>query len=254
MNPYLIGLVGDSDIARWPIALRPNISTNISSDRTTTHHDADNSTTSVLVSGHAGITLQEILCHVKDTITKLLQYDSSDATTNHRFVVVCGGENDIGCGVPLNTSKLAFQALLDHFHSTNLELSKRQYDATFVPPPVVHCIFLGPKLEPWLSNDAAARKSYIQMSTTFEQLCHQQRKKDVSDGVNVEYIHYVDCLTMFCECSANDQPGALYGGKAVPATIYFHSDQLHISDAAYAIWKSKVEDKISAICSKTRPT
>lgn len=251
MNPYLIGLVGDSDIARWPVSLRPNLSF----DRTGTHHDAETFTASILVSGHAGITLQEILCHVKDTITKLLQNASSDATTNHRFVVVCGGENDIGGGVPLSTSKLAFQALLDLFHPRNLKLSKRQHDATFGPPPVVHCIFLGPKLEPWLSNDAAARKAYIQMSTTFEQLCHLQRKKDVSDGVNVEYIHYVDCLTMFCgSCTTNHPPGALHSGIAMPATIYFHSDQLHLSDAAYAIWKSKIEDEISAKCSITRQT
>jgi lysophospholipase L1-like esterase len=160
------------------------------------------------------------------------------------FVVVCGGENDIGSGVPLRSSQVTFQSLLDLFYETNIELSSRSNhhhhgDTPSLYPSraAVHLIFLGPKFEPWLQNDPASRRSYVQMSITFEQLC-QQKKTD--------YIHYVDCLTMFCGNSKN-QPGALYGGTAIPESIYFHSDQLHLSEAGYAKWKSILEDQISMI-------
>jgi lysophospholipase L1-like esterase len=239
-----MGLVGDSDIARWPISLLPNITTATGTGNIGNHHNSN-----VLVSGHSGMTLNQILPHVQDTITKLLQCDSSCTNSTDKFVVVCGGENDIGSGIPLNTSKLAFQSLLDLVHTTNVELSKRSRSKQ---QHLLHLIFLGPKFEPWLRDDNATRKSYIQMSVTFEQLCHQQRKKDVSFcTLNTEYIHYMDCLTMFCGEFTRNQPGALYGGAANAEPIYFHADQLHLSEDGYAIWKSNIEDQISMILSNT---
>jgi lysophospholipase L1-like esterase len=255
MNLFLIGLVGDSDIAQWPISLLPNISPRTGTDTGTT-------SSNVLVSGHSGMTLNQLLPRVKEAIATLLQHDSSCTapTPTNKFLVVCGGENDIGCGIPLSTSKLAFQSLLDLFHYTNTvnELSKHQHNFS-LQSPIVHLIFLGPKFEPWLRHDNSARKSYVQMSITFEQLCRQQRKNDVENksvtccGSDVEYVHYIDCLTMFCGNSGgNNQIGAIYGGKAIPDTMYFHSDELHLSDLGYRIWKSKIEDKIATIRSTTR--
>lgn len=268
MHSYHIGLVGDSDIARWPISLLPNIAVSSSSSTTTNTNTSvrsasgsggSNNCSNVLVSGHSDMTLHQILPHVKDTITTLLQCDDSSCTNRtNKFIVVCAGENDIGCGIPLSTSKVAFQSLLDLFHDTNTELSQRQWGSTgttgaFIPQHVVHLLFLGPKLEPWLRNDNATRKSYLQMSLTFEKLCHQQRKKNITlNDLNVEYLHYINCLTMFCGEVSSNQPGALYGRKAIPEAVYFHSDQLHLSDEGYTVWKSKIEDKISLILSMTR--
>ena len=260
MPPYFIGLVGDSDIARWPIHLLPNVEGAVGGDddhNTTCHPNSSH----VLVSGHSGMTLQQILPYVKDMITTLLlQCDTPSqprlVKNNPLFVVVCGGENDIGGGIPLSDSKLAFQSLLDLFHETNIELPQRHRPTTAVsipqPHPDVHLLFLGPKFEPWFVNDTTTRKSYIQMSVMFEQLCQQQQKHNANtssyDLVN-NNIHYMDCLTMFC--GTTNQRGALYGGKALPDTLYFHSDQLHLSDDGYAIWKTNIEDTISAILSAT---
>ena len=251
MNPFLIGLVGDSDIARWPSPLLPNISslTNTPTDDTTS------GIPNVIVSGHPGMTLNQIVPHVQDAIVTLLQSDLPCTAPTNKFLVVCGGENDIGCGIPMCTSKLAFQSLLDLVQQTNVQqVSKRQHASSF-QPSIVHLIFLGPKLEPWLRHDSAARKSYIQMSIIFEQLCHQQRRKDIESksvqycDSDIKYIHYIDCLTMFCGNCGTNRKSALYGGKDTADTIYFHSDQLHLSNDGYEIWKSAVEDKIATILS-----
>ena len=51
---------------------------------------------------------------------------------------------------------------------------------------------------------------------------------------------------MFCGESANI-PGATLGGKAKAEPVYFSSDQLHLSEEGYRIWKRVVEERLSEL-------
>jgi lysophospholipase L1-like esterase len=238
-----IALVGDSDIARWPMQLLPFVpSTEEASDNDITNGE-------VVASGYSGATLNQVIPKVEETISKLLDsYDSTAAL----FVIVCAGENDVCSGIELSSSQQSFQQLVNLFYQTNRKIFKRNNDNY----ALLHLIFLGPKFEPWLTYDDISRKSYLQMSLTFERLCKCSNENTMilpshsDSGVDSHFIHYIDCLTMFCGTTAH-QPGAIYGGKAIPDTQFFNSDQLHLSEEGYKIWKSVVEDRISKVLQST---
>jgi lysophospholipase L1-like esterase len=175
--------------------------------------------------------------------SKQLQLSSDDQqnrTPEPVFLVVCAGENDIGSGVPLNKSNEAMESLLKIFSSvTNTTKWLR-----------VHLIFLGPKLEPWLQDDQESRKAYIQMSRSFARICKQYNaninsNSDQASTQGIRKIHYLDCLTLFCEGAS--EPGALSGGRAIPQVKYFDNDQLHLSNEGYRRWKESVEAVMRAI-------
>jgi lysophospholipase L1-like esterase len=164
----------------------------------------------VSIKGFSGATLGQIVKHAE---ASLLEHGAGLL-----FLVVCAGENDIGEGISLTKSERAFKRLLD---------------ITFNRP--TRLIFLGPKFEPWLQDDPDARKQYVRMSLAFARCC-----KDHPMSQNISFI---DCLTMFCG-ESGQQPGAVLGGKAVAEQRYFQSDQLHLSNDGYRIWKEVVEDCI----------
>jgi lysophospholipase L1-like esterase len=164
----------------------------------------------VSIKGFSGATLGQIVKHAE---ASLLEHGAGLL-----FLVVCAGENDIGEGISLTKSERAFKRLLD---------------ITFNRP--TRLIFLGPKFEPWLQDDPDERKQYVRMSLAFARCC-----KDHPMSQNISFI---DCLTMFCG-ESGQQPGAVLGGKAVAEQRYFQSDQLHLSNDGYRIWKEVVEDCI----------
>ena len=160
--------------------------------------------------------------------------DQQSRTPEPVFLVVCAGENDISSGVPLNKSHEAMESLLKIVSSVGNTTKWLR----------VHLIILGPKLEPWLQDDPESRKAYIQMSRSFARICQQYNSNRNSDSdqasaYGIGKIHYLDCLTLFCE-GANE-PGALFGGRAIPQVKYFDDDQLHLSKAGYRLWKHSVE-------------
>ena len=164
--------------------------------------------------------------------------DQQKQTPEPVFLVVCAGENDIGSGVSLNKSNEALESILKTISSV----------ANTTKWLRVHLIFLGPKLEPWLQDDSESRKAYIQMSRSFARLCKQydddNNNSDQASTCGIGKIHYLDCLTLFCK-GANE-PGALFGGRAIPQVEYFDDDQLHLSNEGYRLWKKSVE---AAMCS-----
>jgi len=163
-------------------------------------------------------------------LSKTSQKDACNNSRQSIILVVCAGENDIGSGIPLFESERSFRLLLE---------------AVLASPGGVisHLIFLGPKIEPWLKDDPDSRKRYIQMSRAFHRQCaNAASSNNNSDTCRAIRISYIDCLTMFCDDASADQPGALFGGKAAADPIFFSSDQLHLSEKGYVIWKREVEN------------
>ena len=198
-------LVGDSDIARWPQELLPQLR-------------ADVPPATVMMSGHNGATLQDIIPHIETAI------ESLDSPAQSIILVVCAGENDIGNGIALDDTLSSFQQMLQTFfahHSSS---------------PSKRLIFLGPKIEPWLEDDSLSRKQYIKLSRALQRACSKHERSND--------IKFVDCLTMFCGETAQ-LPGATLGGKAKAQPEYFCDDQLHLSIEGYKVWKQAVESLLS---------
>jgi lysophospholipase L1-like esterase len=171
----------------------------------------------ISIKGYNGATLDQIVKHAEASVL--------ENGAGLLFLVACAGENDIGEGISLAKSERAFERLLE---------------ITFnrPAPENIQLIFLGPKFEPWLQDDPDARKKYIRMSLAFARCC--------TDHLMSQSISFIDCLTMFCG-ESGQQPGAVLGGKAVAEQRYFQSDQLHLGNDGYQIWKEVVEDCIQQV-------
>ena len=143
-NSRALLLVGDSDIARWPEELLPQVDDGVP----------------LTVSGHYGATLQEIITHLEAALQTI------DKTTETVVLVTCAGENDIGSGVSLDDTLAAFHNLVQGFFDEH-GASRR-------------LIFLGPKIEPWLEDDPASRKQYAKLSRAFQRACSKhERSSDI---------------------------------------------------------------------------
>jgi len=245
-------VVGDSDIANWPKELIPAGEGGIGTE---TEWDQP------IVSGHSGATLSEVLPHLRRVLAESRSKGmgkssgkpaiTTRAPENDTLVVVaCAGENDIGEGLSLGKSiealrEFADAVFLEHHSGGNLFL-----------------LFLGPKFEPWLEHDPSYKKKYEAMARAFQRCLEEYEAttsfgKDDStniskgrsattnygDNSNSGRIHFIDCLTMFCGETAN-VPGARLGGRARADPRFFASDQLHLGNEGYAIWKEVVETKI----------
>ena len=209
-------LVGDSDIARWPAHLYPCLP-GVAEVITDEHGNVSS------VSGHSGATLSQVVPHVQEALQQALLKDD-----NHLILIVCAGENDIGQGQPLEASVKALENLLEASFSESNTIQGS-----------IHVVFLGPKFEPWLNDDLDSKRAYSAMDRAFQRCCQQH--------ANATNIHYVDCLVMFCGSTAN-LPGARLGGKAQAQEEFFDSDQLHLCDQGYEIWKDVVETIIQQRC------
>lgn len=198
-SPRLV-LIGDSDIAYWPKSLYPTYR---------------GQTLPSIVSGHSGAILSEIVPAMELVLKENKSYDL--------FIIVCAGENDIGEGISLDETLHSLERLVNLIvPQTTSSNNKRNHQL----------LFLGPKFEPWLEDDAASKKKYAKMSRVFKRFFERH--------LHSEMLHYIDCLTMFCGSSATI-PGAVLGGKAKAEYRYFASDRLHLSDHGYRIWKEAIE-------------
>lgn len=221
-------LVGDSDIARWPVDLLPSLLEHDDSRA----GNSKNPRRSPQVHGYSGATLADMLPVMKTVL--------DDTTTlgqvNQLTVVFCAGENDIGQNIRLDETLTSFRKLLD------MVVPSSQSNATGTKTISRHLIFLGPKFEPWLEYDAVCRKQYTKMSMAMERACQKHFVPDdeAAGTSNFHKITYMNCLTMFCGISGQ-QPGATLGGKAIPEKHYFDHDLLHLSRDGYEIWKEVVQ-------------
>lgn len=178
--------------------------------------------------GKGGAELADISSQIEKWKTQLNGGNTSN-TANYLFIC-CAGENDIGCGRSLDQILETFRAVIDDFFPQD-KVDQRQSS---------RMVFLGPKFEPWLTNDNSSRKQYTKLNNGFQRAI---RKHHAS-----KRVRYIDCLTLFCTKERANLPGAVHGGKAMPNNEYFHPDCLHLNDAGYRIWKQTVEEEIAEVC------
>lgn len=137
--------VGDSDIARWPTDLMPQL----------------RNAAPPTVIGQSAATLHEIVPHVEPALERF-----DDTVLETIVLVACAGENDIGCGLSLDDTLSAFDELLGVFFGDGDGITNRRL------------IFLGPKLEPWLDDDPSSRKQYVKLSRAFKRVCSEHERTD----------------------------------------------------------------------------
>ena len=227
-----VALVGDSDIHQWPPLLLPSV---------------DGAAVTHSVSGHNGATLEQVIPHVQAILREIVgSKDSPDRV----ILVVCAGENDIG-SIALEKSEVDFKRLLSIIFPNDKAHPEQS--------PGRSLIFLGPKFEPWLTDDRDSRKAYIRMSKSFDSICStfvggfpasDAQSKQRHSPFSRPQVMYFNCLLMFCGESGK-QPGAVLGGKAKPEEALFDRDGLHLSAKGYEIWKSVVEECVGRILHDT---
>jgi lysophospholipase L1-like esterase len=202
-----IVLLGDSDVSRWPSSLLPSIP----SAAVFMHY------------AKSGACLVDLL----QQIAKHDQWEIQSGDRTNSLFVCCAGENDIGSGRTMEQMLGTFGAVLDALFTANNPDQRLQS----------RMIFFGPKFEPWMTDDNSSRKKYVKLNNGFQRAIRKHRAFD--------RIIYVDCLTLFCTKETASEPGAVYGGRAIPDIQYFDSDGLHLNDAGYSVWKQIVAVKIA---------
>jgi lysophospholipase L1-like esterase len=221
--------LGDSDISRWPPSHYPTSVVN--------NNAAAAATTITCVNlAKGGAVMSDLLTQLKDWREdgNNISVESNNTTL---IFVACAGENDVSSGQSIDKIQHSFTSFLEELFRVG-----RATDETNIYNKK-HLIFFGPKFEPWLTNDHTSRKQYNKLSTALQRAV---RKSSVSSS-HSQNIVYVDCLTMFCTSESKDVPGAVHGGRAIPDCRYFDSDELHLNDLGYDIWKEILDEKIQRI-------
>lgn len=235
-DDYQVVLIGDSDIAFWPRELYPNGVVGSASSSCFISRPP-------LVRGQSGATLAETLPQLRSIVDEHAESEksnvplfspSSSSGTSSLIIVACAGENDIGNGIILERSVSALREFLAIACETEGAPESSRLHR--------YVIFLGPKFEPWLEEDHDCKGQYSAMSRAFERCCREYETDHAATDAasSSQQIHYVDCLTMFCGETAH-VPGAVLAGRAKAEKRFFESDQLHLSNEGYDVWKSVVE-------------
>jgi lysophospholipase L1-like esterase len=217
-----IVFLGDSDISRWPPSLYPTI-------KEAGGEDCVIRCVNIAQGGAV----------ISDMQTQLKTWrDGDDEDETNTLFVACAGENDVSSGQSIDKIQKAFTSFLEELFRPNSS-SKQMHQQS------QNLIFLGPKFEPWLTEDYASRKQYTKLSSALERTI---RKNQEPYSQN---IVYVDCLTKFCTAESKGVPGAVLGGRAMPDRTYFDSDELHLSDEGYKVWREIITEKIQRILCDT---
>lgn len=221
MKTISIALIGDSDISRWPPSLYPECSTR-------------NVETSVVNIGQGGAVLSDLLpqLHTLREDYQNTQYTAACDKVN--IIIVCAGENDVGSGRSVDGLLDTFRSFLDELFPNTQPQPKHQ-------DPKYYLLFIGPKFEPWLSEDMSSRKQYTKLSNALHRTIRKHPRFDSGRMI------FIDCLTMFCTKETSNMPGAVHGGRAIPDEQYFDQDGLHLSEKGYQVWKHTAEEEIVKI-------
>lgn len=226
--------VGDSDSARWPRHLLPQV-------LPVSPHDHDNSAISQVTTFHYaenGATMQSLAAQIKRA-KKEVSSPSFDATV----FIACAGENDISTTASTPSSLL--DRILEQFESAvRCIFSSTAKKQMFNNP---HVIFIGPKVEPWMEQDELdARMCYFQLSERLRSAISKlsscptiMNSDDTTRNNSYHSIYFLDSLTLFCGETRNQ---SVVGGQAIAERKYFHEDGLHLSHNGYEIWKKQVGD------------
>jgi lysophospholipase L1-like esterase len=220
--------LGDSDISRWPPSHYPTSSV-------VNNNAAAAATITCVNLAKGGAVMSDLLTQLKDwrEDDNNISVESNNTTL---IFVACAGENDVSSGQSIDKIQHSFTSFLEELFRLNSSTDEPNINNK-------HLIFFGPKLEPWLTNDHTSRKQYNKLSTALQRAI---RKSSVSLS-HSQNIVYIDCLTMFCTLESKDVPGAVHGGRAIPDRRYFDSDELHLNDLGYVIWKEILGEKIQRI-------
>ena len=221
---------GDSDISRWSESQYPSPSCVQFQE--------------VINYGKGGAILKDLCKQIDKWKSEQKNWRNKDCM---QLFVCCAGENDIGCGRSMMQISESFRVFLDMLFPTenNKSSSSKSKATQSSSSSSLHdnndnknakMIFLGPKFEPWLTDDKSSREQYTQLNTALQTVIRNHPASS--------HIKYVDCLTIFCTEDTANIPGAVYGHKAMPDTTYFDEDGLHLNDAGYDVWKEIVEDEI----------
>jgi len=216
-------LMGDSDIARWPKELLPNIHDKVTGD--------------IINQSRSGALLQELPKQANAAIEALTSRLDVVQMPTDIVILACAGENDVSSNFSLDLILEAFEEFVRIIFTSSMSdviVNRR-------------VIFLGPKLEPWLKDDFHSRKSYFKLSRALDRACRRLQNSICNMQTHgqtekKEYnLLFVDCLTLFCG-ETSDLPGAVMGGNAVAQDHFFHHDELHLSPEGYQIWKELLEN------------
>ena len=243
---YNIILFGDSDISRWPPSLYPS------------PPSIDKSTSSINYCnfGVGGATMSDLLQQITDWKAQQQQKDDDTAANrnninnDHNLFICCAGENDLGGGKSIDSILDTFRSILDVlFPSLNSDGGQQLKSSNNNQSQLI--VFIGPKLEPWLTNDNGSRKQYSKLNNGLQRAmrkhhCHTTTTATATTNAQ-QSIQYIDCLTCFCTDQTANIPGAIYSNRAIPDTKYFTEDGLHFNNVGYALWKEMVEEKMLAI-------
>ena len=205
-------MLGDSDISRWPADLRPEHQDLISRAPPAENHAA------------GGAVMSDLLTQLSGWRASRESSDDGEGITAPALFLCCAGENDVGSGRPVDAVLGTLRRFLDEAVGGDGD---------------DRLIFVGPKLEPWLAEDAGSRKLYAKLNTG---LARAVRGHPSGRGGRAAYV---ECLTSFCTEETSTVPGAVYGNRAVPDGRFFDGDMLHLNDRGYRVWKRMVEDTIN---------
>ena len=174
------------------------------------------------------------------------------------FFIACAGENDAMNNTDVGTILRHFEDAVNVIFSC----SDKHDDACQLGHVSSYLIFIGPKVEPWMAtDDNESRIKYFQLSERLRIACHKLSGKVTKEESNCtscpssadgKSIAFLDCLTMFCEDNGTDgETLSVVNGSAIAQKDFFHSDELHLSDEGYGLWKDLVESTlIGWICNE----
>ena len=228
---FKIALVGDSDIERW--------------EQESQLSENDSSTWNipiVAIRGKSGAVLADIVPMAKQIVQQSSASSNLDVRSN-LIVIACAGENDIGEGIYLDKT---IDAMKDFLNAIFFMDSEQHSASAPSVPARRHLIFLGPKFEPWLEDNPSYKKKYAKLSRSLQNVC-QEFLKSLTTTHNKNTIHFMDCITMFCDKDTANMPGAVLGGKAKADFKYFCADRLHLSPHGYRLWEQEVKKILDRI-------
>ncbi|GMH99725.1 hypothetical protein TrLO_g1762 [Triparma laevis f. longispina] len=204
--------LGDSDITHWS-ALPSNSLTHATSGFTSI--DVLNS-----------LSLLSSPCSSKDNGN-----DSKEVEEVTHCVMVCG-ENDLSCSIEISYIHSVVSTIKDTIASLPSTL-----------PMLRHLLFLGPKLEPWQSNNLSSILSYLNLHN---QLSYSLPKLEI-DNLQITYI---DNFSKFTTSSKLTYDLGMFlrslkEGEVLEFEIerkWFKEDCLHLSEEGYGVWEGIVRE------------
>lgn len=224
MKNLSIVLVGDSDISRWPPSLYPKyckINNNVKFD--------------VVNLGQSGGVLSDLLPQLHQWQTEQRTRTGIKSSENIHIFVACAGENDLGSGRSVDGLLNTFRSFLDElFPDSQLQQKHVEETKNFL-------LFLGPKFEPWLSEDSSSRKQYAKLSNALQRTIRKH------SAFHTHRMTYIDSITTFCTKETSQVPGAIHGGRAIPDVQFFDRDGLHLNEKGYQIWNHMIEEELCKI-------